>query len=284
MDPVQDDISAVIRAALREDIGTGDVTSDSIFSSDARIRGSFIAKASGVVAGLDVAGMVFMELDRSCSFSPAVADGSPVGTGSTLATISGPARAVLQGERTALNFLQRMSGIATETRKYVDAVKGTSCTILDTRKTAPGLRTLDKRAVRAGGGQNHRHGLFDMVLIKDNHIDAAGSLVQAVNAVRSGPHPGIPIEVECRTLADVEASVGLGVDRIMLDNMDLDTIRKAVVLAHGAVPLEVSGNVSLRTVRSYAETGVAYVSVGALTHSVAALDISLRIAPETTRN
>ena len=275
------DILAVIRAALREDIGTGDVTSERVFSTDARITGVFIAKAAGVLAGLDVAEMVFAELDSSCTFQARLKNGDSVEPGSVLAEISGPAQAILKGERTALNFLQRMSGIATETKKYVDAVRDTSCRILDTRKTAPGLRVLDKQAVRSGGGLNHRQGLFDMVLIKDNHIDAAGSITKAVESVRSGHQPNLPIEVECRTLEDVKEAIGLGVDRIMLDNMDIDTIRGAVALADKGIPLEVSGNVSLRNVRSYAETGVQFVSVGALTHSVSALDITLRIAPGT---
>ncbi len=281
MKTAHEDIAPLIRAALQEDIGPADVTTESIFSPEDIAHGRFIAKADGIVAGLSVAAMVFDTLDPGCRFSAAVNDGTVVSPGMLLATIDGPARAVLTGERTALNFLQRMSGIATITQAFVREVEGTGCTILDTRKTAPGLRILDKMAVRIGGGQNHRAGLYDMVLIKDNHIDAAGSMTAAVGRVRKGPHRTLPVEIECRTLDDVREALSLGVSRIMLDNMDPGTIRKAVTLAAGTVPLEVSGNVSPENVRLYAETGVAYISIGALTHSVRALDISLTL--ETSR-
>jgi len=277
MDTGTQDIASIIRAALAEDIGDGDVTTDSIFGPSDRVRGRFIAKTPGIVAGLTVAAMVFEQCDTSCIFAAQVDDGSKIGPGTVIASIDGPARGVLSAERTALNVLQRMSGIATRTRSFVNAVEGTGCTILDTRKTAPGLRVLDKMAVRIGGGRNHRRGLYDMVLIKDNHIDTAGSMTRAVGLVRSGPHASLPVEVECRTLADVDEAVGLSVDRIMLDNMDPDMIRKAVARSNRSVPLEVSGNVSLDSVRLYAEMGVQYVSVGALTHSVTALDISLSL-------
>jgi len=273
METAAPDILSVVQRALREDIGRGDVTTNSIFPDDVQATGSFVAKAPGVVAGLPVAEMVFAELDPACRLTVLIPDGAAVTTGTTIATISGPVRALLTGERTALNFLQRMSGIATATHAFVEAVAGTGCTVLDTRKTAPGLRETDKMAVRIGGGQNHRRGLDDMALIKDNHIDAAGSITQAVEHVRQST-PDIPIEVECRTLTDVEEALPLHLDRIMLDNMDLDTIRQAVRLVAGRTPLEVSGNVSLDTVRLYAETGVTHVSVGSLTHSVRALDIS----------
>jgi nicotinate-nucleotide pyrophosphorylase (carboxylating) len=199
--------------------------------------------------------------------------------GTHIATIVGPARGVLKAERVALNFLQRMSGIATITAAYVEAVRGTRARILDTRKTAPGLRVLDKAAVRIGGGENHRIGLSDMALIKDNHIDAAGSMVEAVKRVRKA-FPGVPVEVEARNLADVKTLIGLQVDRIMLDNFALDAMRQAVELVAGRCPLEASGGITLRTVRAVAETGVDCISVGDITHSVKALDISMTIQGE----
>ena len=206
-------------------------------------------------------------------------DGTLVAVGTSLATVEGPAIPILSGERTALNFLQRMSGIATATRRYVEAVAGTRAAILDTRKTAPGLRALDKWAVALGGGQNHRQGLYDMVLIKDNHIAAAGSITRAVERVRAHNRSGLPIEVEVKTPAELEEALALDppVDRIMLDNMTVEEMRQAVQRVDGRVPLEASGGVNLQTVRAIAETGVDFISVGALTHSVTALDISLEL-------
>lgn len=271
------EILEAIRRALAEDVGGGDVTSLATIPESAMAQGHFKAKSAGVVAGLEVAAEVFRALDSSCRFTTNVVDGQSVDRGAHFATVSGPSRVVLTGERTALNFLQRMSGIATTTRAFVDAVQGTRAIILDTRKTAPGLRQADKLAVRLGGGTNHRAGLFDMVLIKDNHIDAAGGITAAVAGARAQSGARLPIEVECRTLDDVREAFGLNVDRIMLDNMDLDTIHKAVRIVAGRLPLEVSGNVTLETVRTYAETGVDLISVGALTHSVKAMDISMKI-------
>jgi nicotinate-nucleotide pyrophosphorylase (carboxylating) len=273
--PDESDIANLVKRALAEDIGLGDATSLSTLPADAAIHARLIAKAPGVIAGLDVFSAVFAELGPTVIVNARVADGDGVAAGTHVADVEGPAIAVLSGERTALNFLQRMSGIATMTRAYVDRIRGTSATILDTRKTAPGLRALDKRAVRAGGGQNHRMGLYDMVLLKDNHIDACGSITEAVARVRRGPFATLPLEVECRTLDDVREAVALAPERVLLDNMNVDAVRQCVELAAGRVPLEVSGNVTLDNVHAYAETGVAFISVGALTHSVRALDLSL---------
>ncbi|HEY2963648.1 MAG TPA: carboxylating nicotinate-nucleotide diphosphorylase [Pyrinomonadaceae bacterium] len=263
-----------IRRALAEDVGSGDVTTDSIVPAHASLRGRIIAKQDGIVAGLKVAEAVWLELDEQIRFSQKVTDGSSVESKTVLAEIVGPARALLTGERTALNFLGRMSGIATLTRLFVDAVSSTQAVILDTRKTAPGLRLTDKLAVRCGGGQNHRTGLFDMVLIKDNHIDFAGSITAAVNRVRETAGT-LEIEVETRTLDDVREALSLGVERILLDNMTSELMRKAVQICAGRAKLEASGNVSLETVLEVARTGVDFISVGALTHSAKVFDVSL---------
>jgi len=264
-----------IRRGLAEDIGSGDVTTNSIVPAGAGMRGQIIAKQAGVVAGLDVAQAVYALLDERVSLEACVSEGTVVVDRQLLARVSGPARALLTGERTALNFLGRVSGIATLTRQFVDAVAGTRAIILDTRKTAPGLRALDKLAVRRGGGQNHRVGLYDMILIKDNHIDFAGSLVEAVRLARlSGA--GLEIEVETRTLADVHAALETGVERILLDNMTPEMMHQAVVLTAGRAKLEASGNVSLSNVRQVAETGVDFISIGALTHSAAVFDVSFK--------
>jgi nicotinate-nucleotide pyrophosphorylase (carboxylating) len=268
------EVSQCIKRALEEDIGTGDVTTDSIVPTGASLRGRIVAKQQGVVAGLEVANEVFRTLNPQIAFDARVGDGSRVTRGTVVAEVNGDARPLLTGERTALNFLGRMSGIATLTRQFVDAVAGTSATILDTRKTAPGLRTLDKLAVRLGGGQNHRTGLFDMVLIKDNHIDFAGSISAAVDRVRSSGTT-LPIEVETRTLDNVREALGLGVERILLDNMPAETMREAVKIAKGRAKLEASGNVTLENVLEVAQTGVDFISVGALTHSPRVFDVSL---------
>lgn len=271
------DIEKSIREALAEDIGRGDVTTLAIVAEDRLMHGRFLAKTPGVIAGLDVARQVFALLDERVQFNALTADGDWVERGQLIATIDGPARALLSGERTALNFLQRMSGIATLTRQFVEAVAGTKAIILDTRKTAPGLRTADKLAVQLGGGQNHRFGLFDMALIKDNHIAAVqGDLAEAVRRVKTYA-PEVPVEIEVATLAQLQTALTLPVERIMLDNMSLEQMREAVRVTDGRIPLEASGNVNLETVRAIAETGVDYISVGALTHSVKALDISLEL-------
>lgn len=272
-------LDRIIAAALAEDVGDGDLTTLATIPPDARLHGVFLAKADGSVAGLAVAERVFCQLDRVVTFTAHVHDGDLIRRGQRFAEVQGPGRALLTGERTALNFLQRMSGIATATRRYVEAVQGTAAVILDTRKTAPGLRLLDKWAVWLGGGRNHRVGLYDMALIKDNHIAAVGGLSEAVRRVREVDDRDRPIEVEVTTLDQLAEALALvpPVDRIMLDNMDPDTLAAAVRLTDGRVPLEASGGVNLATVTAIARTGVDYISVGALTHSVAALDISLEI-------
>jgi len=267
------EILATIRQALAEDIGTGDVTTDSIVPLAAAMRGQIIAKQTGIAAGLDVARAVYQILDERVLFETCVPEGAPVENRALLARVSGPARALLTAERTALNFLGRISGIATLTARFVAAVAGTRAVILDTRKTVPGLRSLDKLAVRRGGGQNHRTGLYDMVLIKDNHIDFAGSITAAVGRARAAAQ-GLEIEVETRNLADVAEALELGVERILLDNMSAEMMRQAVGLNAGRAKLEASGNVNLANVRTIAETGVDYISIGALTHSVEVFDVS----------
>jgi nicotinate-nucleotide pyrophosphorylase (carboxylating) len=289
------EIIACVRRALEEDIGPGDATTNSIFAPDAQMSGRIIAKQAGIVAGLDVAHAAFTLTSTPSpyegegqggeggfvTFTALVPEGTRVENRQVLAQVSGPARALLTAERTALNLLGRMSGIATLTRQFVDAVAGTRAVILDTRKTAPGLRAVDKLAVRRGGGQNHRIGLYDMILIKDNHIDHAGGIAQAVQRVRAA-NTGLEIEVEARTLEDVQTALDLGVERILLDNMTPDIMRQAVGLnvehAKGnerkRARLEASGNVTLDNVRQVAETGVNYISIGALTHSAKVFDVS----------
>jgi len=270
---------ASIRRALEEDLGPGDATTASIVPADARTLARLVAKQDGVVAGLDVARAVFKEVDPSVGFKALVPEGHQVVPGQVLAEIAGPARAILSAERTALNFLGRMSGIATLTRQFVDAVAGTPARILDTRKTAPGLRAFDKLAVGRGGGENHRLGLYDMILIKDNHIDFAGSLVEAVHRAQAAGS-GLEIEVEARTLEEVRAALDVGARRILLDNMSPLTMKQAVAISRGRARLEASGNVSLDNVREIAQTGVDDISVGALTHSVRVLDMSLELTRE----
>ena len=269
------DYTFCLKAALEEDIGAGDVTSERIVPASANLRGQIIAKQPGVIAGLDIAAQVFELVDASLEFSPRVTEGQQVQMGEVLAEAFGSGRSLLSGERTALNFLNRMSGIATLTRKFVDAVSHTRAIILDTRKTAPGLRALDKLAVRRGGGENHRMGLYDMILIKDNHIDFAGSIAEAVRRARDA-QGSLEIEVEARTIADVNSALDLGIKRILLDNMTVETLREAVNLTAGRAKLEASGNVNLANVKAIAETGVDYISVGALTHSPTSFDASFR--------
>ncbi len=275
-DALPNEVQKIVRQALDEDIGDGDVTTLCIVPAAAIFKGTLVCKQAGVIAGLEVAGLAFALLDERAKLTSQVADGSWVEAGEIIATLSGPGRALLSGERVALNLLQRMSGVATLTRRFVDAVEGTRAIILDTRKTAPGLRLLDKWAVRLGGGQNHRSGLYDMVLIKENHIAAAGgSITEAVARVRAGDEQQRAIEVEVRNRAELAEALGLNVDRILLDNMDEAEMREAVRLTNGRVPLEASGNITLANVARVAATGVDYISVGALTHSPQALDISL---------
>ena len=270
-----DEIIACIRGALSEDIGSGDVTTNRIVSSEASAVAQIIAKQDGVLSGLAVARAVFLLLSSDMRFNSALRDGAEAVRGQTLLEMTGPARTILTGERTALNFLGRMSGIATLTRKFADAIAGTRATILDTRKTAPGLRAVDKLAVQHGGGDNHRFGLYDMVLIKNNHIDYARSLSRAVDLARAGEQ-NLEIEVEARTIDEAQEALALGVERILLDNMSLDELRRTVTLCAGQAKLEASGNVGLDNVRAIAETGVDFISVGALTHSAKAFDLSVR--------
>ncbi|MFC2064804.1 carboxylating nicotinate-nucleotide diphosphorylase [Chloroflexota bacterium] len=275
------EVLTVIQIALREDVGSGDATSNSIIPADASVDAMLLAKQDGIIAGLDVFEINCRMVDDRIHFKRQVAESEQVKDRQVLGTLNGPARGILTAERTALNFLGRMSGIATLTNKFVQTVAGTGAVILDTRKTAPGLRLLDKLAVVRGGGQNHRIGLYDMILIKDNHIDFAGSLGEAVRRARTG-NSGLQIEVETRTLEDVQEALDLGVDRILLDNMSLETMRNAVKM-NTALPngkralLEASGNVTLLTVRAIAETGVDYISSGALTHSATVFDVSLDV-------
>jgi nicotinate-nucleotide pyrophosphorylase (carboxylating) len=273
-----DTVLSIIERALQEDLGSGDITTASIVPKSLVVSGEIVIKQPGVVAGLEVARPVFQLEDESIALTCLVEDGSGVQPGQIVARIEGPAAGILGAERVALNFLQRMSGIATMTRQYVEAVKGTTAVILDTRKTAPGLRALDKLAVRLGGGENHRFGLYDMVLIKDNHIAAAGGIAEAMGRVRKAVSEGLAIEVEVTDLEQFEEALASGPDRIMLDNMSLGEVRRAVELAAGRVELEASGNVTLEDVAAVAATGVDFISVGALTHSVRALDMSLEIA------
>ena len=279
--PGRKQLQPIIQLALAEDLGDGDVTTLCTIPEDATRGGRFIAKADGILAGLEVVRLTFALIDEHVHIEFLIHDGDPVSQGQVFGAINGPARALLIGERTALNFLQRMSGIATLTRQFVAAVKPHRAVILDTRKTAPGLRLLDKWAVKLGGGENHRSGLFDMVLIKNNHITAVGSITAAIHRVRECDDRRRPIEVEVRTLAELREALALQPDRILLDNMSLDQMREAVQIANGRVLLEASGNVTLETVNAIAATGVDFISSGALTHSVKALDISLTLNERT---
>ena len=272
-------ITPLIELALREDLGlAGDRTSLSTIPADRVISGKITAKAPGVVAGLEAVALVYEALDPTVIVRPLLDDGQFVTTGIVVCEVTGTALSVLSGERTALNFLQRLSGVATMARRFVDAVQHTKAVILDTRKTTPGWRIIEKYAVRQGGAQNHRIGLYDMVLIKDNHIDAAGSITAAVSAARQALRSNqILIEVEVKDLEELHEAIELHVDRILLDNMSLAEMRQAVALTNKRIPLEASGNVSLETVAAIAETGVDFISVGALTHSAPILDLSMRL-------
>jgi nicotinate-nucleotide pyrophosphorylase (carboxylating) len=266
----------LIELALAEDVGSGDLTTEFTVPEGRSGQAAIVAKAHGVLAGLPVAAEVFRRVDARIVFEALALDGEPVAPGDVVARLQGPLPGILTAERTALNFLARLSGIATTTARFVDAVAPYKAVILDTRKTTPGWRLLEKYAVRCGGGRNHRLGLYDMVLIKDNHIAACGSISEAVRRVRAAGVE-VPIEVEVRTLEELEEALGLGVDRILLDNMDLATLREAVHLAGGKVPLEASGGITLENVAQVAACGVDFISVGAITHSAPALDLSLEL-------
>jgi nicotinate-nucleotide pyrophosphorylase (carboxylating) len=272
-----DDIRELVHRALQEDVGSGDVTNAATVAEDARARARITQKAPGIIFGLEVAELVFTELDPRIRFTRRVEEGQWREGGEVL-ELEGPARPILTGERTALNFLQRLSGVATMAGRYVQAIQGTGATVLDTRKTTPGLRVLEKAAVAAGGATNHRAGLYDAVLIKENHATLAGGVGEAVRKARAAAGQ-IPIEVECRSLAEVDEALDSGPEMILLDNFSLDQLREAVAHVGGRAELEASGGVTLETIREIALTGVQFVSVGALTHSAPALDLSLILEP-----
>lgn len=265
-----------ILTALREDIGTGDITTECCVPEEEQSRAVFRCKEAGVVCGLDVAKRVFFLLDPSVTFTPTVGEGTAVAVGDVVATISGPSRSILSGERLALNLMQHMSGVATKTAEMVERVRGTNAVIVDTRKTTPGMRVLEKYAVRMGGGTNHRFNLADGVLIKDNHIVAAGGITNAVNNARKIVPHTLKIEVETTNFDEVREALSAGADIIMLDNMSCEDMKQAVELIGGRAKVEASGNMGVRDVAEVAQTGVDLISIGALTHSVSALDISLQ--------
>jgi nicotinate-nucleotide pyrophosphorylase (carboxylating) len=268
-------IDTLIETALREDMPSGDITSENIIPSDSISRAFILAKQDGVLAGIYVAERVMKKIDASIFFEIYKKDGQMINKGDKVAFVQGPSVSLLKGERTALNFLQRMSGIATTTHKYVKTLEGSKTKILDTRKTTPGLRTLEKHAVRMGGGVNHRISLSDMVMIKDNHIKIVGSILDAVQTARKKIKPGIKIEVETTNMEEVEEALKSGADIIMLDNMPIQRMRQVMKRLKGKVLVEVSGNIRLSRISKIAELGVDYISVGALTHSYKSLDISM---------
>ena len=270
-------IDRLIDLAIEEDIATGDVTTDSIIPAHSRAVAEMKMKADGVISGLEIARRVYERFEQDFVWDAKVKDGDEVKKGEVILRIEASYRCLLLGERLSLNILQRMSGIATETAKYVKELAGTHTQLLDTRKTAPGLRVLDKMAVKDGGGTNHRMGLYDMVMIKDNHIKVAGGITQAVHAVRAHVPAGMKIEVETTNLEEVREALATGADIIMLDNMDNAAMAEAVKIIGGKAKTEASGNMSLAWLKEVAATGVDYISVGALTHSVKALDISMNI-------
>ncbi len=274
-------VKELVRRALEEDIGPGDITTAALVPPEEEVSAEIVAGEPLVVAGLPVAAEVFAQLDARVVFEPLLADGSAVSAGARVAVVSGPAAPILTGERTALNFLQRLSGVATLTRRFVERAEGGSATILDTRKTTPGLRHLEKYAVAAGGGANHRMGLHDRILVKDNHLCilkrySADAVARAVALARERS-PGVPVEVEADRLEEAEAAAKAGADCILLDNMTAGELREAVELIDGRAAAEASGGVTLETVAEIARTGVQFISVGALTHSARAVDLSLAI-------
>ncbi len=270
-------INKIIEQALLEDIGTGDITSESIVPSDLKAKGIIKTSEEGIVAGLNITSLVFKKLDSEIIFQEKIKDGTKVTRGKVLAEITGSARTILKGERVALNFLQRMSGIATITSKFCQEIEGFPVRIVDTRKTTPGLRILEKYAVSMGGGHNHRFGLYDAVLIKDNHIAVAGGIRPAVDSVRKQISHTVKIEIEVENLSQLQDALRVKADIIMLDNMDLDTMEEAVKIAKGRALIEASGGITLEKVRKIAQTGVDLISIGSLTHSVKSLDISMEI-------
>jgi len=277
MELSQADIDRVVEAALAEDVGGGDATTLALVPPDARCRAELLLEEPGVVCGIPVAAAVFRALDPSVTVDARLDEGAALSeVAAVLAVVEGPARAVLSGERVALNLVGRLCGIASLTRRFVELTEGTPTRILDTRKTTPGLRALEKYAVRCGGGTNHRSGLYDGILIKENHIRVAGGIAQALGAL-NGHAKDLPVEIEAETLDQVREAVDAGAPRILLDNMSPEQVREAVAAVAGRAELEASGGVSLATVRAYAETGVDFISVGALTHSARSLHVSLEV-------
>jgi nicotinate-nucleotide pyrophosphorylase (carboxylating) len=281
MNKIDKNISSLIAYALKEDIRKGDITTEATISKSKKTAGRFLIKANGIISGLEIAKSVFKTVDPKIKFEIKIKDGSKVKFGDIAAVVIGKAQSLLTAERTALNFLQRMSGIATSANTYAEKINHTKAKVIDTRKTVPGLRALDKLAVKHGGCKNHRIGLYDMFLIKDNHIEVAGSITKAVEACikyNKKHHKKFKIEVETKNLIEVEEALKTKADIIMLDNFEVNEMKKAVNLINGKCKVEASGGVNLDTIKSIAETGVDYISVGALTHSVKALDISLEIS------
>jgi len=274
------DITAILQRALEEDLGTGDLTTDAVFSQPVPALASFVANEIAILAGLPAAARVYELLDSSANFLALMPEGTMVSRGRRLAEVRGDARALLKGERVALNFLQRLSGIATLTRRYVARIEGTKAKIRDTRKTTPGLRALERYAVRVGGGANHRMGLWDAILIKENHSDLAGGVAEAVRRARRVHGHRQVIQVEARDEAEVRAALEAGADAILLDNMSPEQVKLAVELISGRAWVEASGGIRLENVRAYAETGVDYLAIGALTHSAPAADIALDVVLE----
>lgn len=270
-------IDQIITLAFEEDVATGDITTNALIPENSRAVATLTMKANGIVSGLEIAGKVFSRLDKDIICTPYFKEGEKVSQGDVILKVEGNFRALLTAERTVLNILQRMSGIATATALYVKETEGTQTHLLDTRKTAPGMRILDKMAVKAGGGTNHRMGLYDLALIKDNHIKVAGSITRAVQQVREHITPGVRIEVETTCIEEVKEALTSGADIIMLDNMSTSLMAEAVRLVDKKAETEASGNMTLSRIREVAATGVDYISVGALTHSVTALDISMNI-------
>jgi nicotinate-nucleotide pyrophosphorylase (carboxylating) len=264
---------SIILNALNEDIGSGDITTLSTIEQDQNLSAKLFAKEDGILSGIEIAKLTLLLKDEKSSFKHSYNDGDSFSKGDIIATIEANGRALLSTERVMLNLLQRMCGIATLTNHFVKKIAGTKAKILDTRKTVPGLRIFDKMAVKHGGGENHRFGLYDMVLIKENHISAAGGIKKAVYKISSD----IPIEVEVKNIQELKEALKLNIDRIMLDNMKIPEIQKSVNLTNGKIPLEVSGNVSLNNIQEIALTGVNYISIGKITHSVKALDINLLV-------
>lgn len=273
-------VEELIELAIKEDIGDGDHTSLASIPADAQGRMQLLVKQDGIIAGVEVAEMVFRRLDPEVRFEQKIADGTSVRKGDIAFFVSGRIITLLQAERIVLNIMQRMSGVATQTSYYVERLSGLKTQVIDTRKTTPGMRVLDKMAVRLGSGGNHRIGLFDMILLKDNHIDFAGGITAAVNGVKNylaARGKELPIEVEVRTLEDIDEALAVGgVDRIMLDNFDVETTRRAVEKIAGRTEIESSGGITFDTLRDYAECGVDFISVGALTHQIKSLDMSLK--------